>query len=126
MLIVDTDILIDAARKIPEAVDYLEHTETTMGLAISAVTQMELLVGARDKQAQQTVRHFLARFTVIKLNASISDVAYDLLLKYRLSHGLAIADALIAATAIVTGQPLATKNLKDFRFIKGLTLQAYP
>ena len=126
MLIVDTDILIDAARRITEAVDYLEHTETTMGLAISAVTQMELLVGARDKQAQQIVRHFLARFTVIKLNASISDVAYDLLLKYRLSHGLAIADALIAATAIVTGQPLATKNYKDFRFIKGLTLQAYP
>ena len=126
MLIVDTDILIDAARKITEAVDYLERTETTMGLAISAVTQMELLVGARDKQSQQTVRHFLARFTVIKLNASISDVAYDLLLKYRLSHGLAIADALIAATVIVTAQPLATKNHKDFRFIKGLTLQAYP
>lgn len=126
MLIVDTDILIDAARRITEAVDYLEHTETTMGLAISAVTQMELLVGARDKQAQQIVRHFLARFTVIKLNASISDVAYDLLLKYRLSHGLAIADALIAATAIVTGQPLATKNHKDFRFIKGLALRAYP
>lgn len=77
MLIVDTDILIDAARKISEAVDYLERTETTMGLAISAVTQMELLVGARDKQSQQTVRHFFARFTVIKLNASISDVAYD-------------------------------------------------
>ena len=63
---------------------------------------------------------------MIKLNPSISDAAYDLLLNYRLSHGLAIADALIAASAIVTAQPLATKNRKDFRFIKGLKLQAYP
>ncbi len=126
MLIIDTDILIDAARKIPSAVDYLEQAETTTGLAISAVTQMELLVGARDKRAQRNIEQFLARFTLFKLNAAISDTAYDLLLKYRLSHGLAIADSLIAATAIVTAQPLATKNRKDFRFIKGLKLQAYP
>jgi len=126
MLIVDTDILIDAARKITAAVDYLEQAETATGLAISAVTQMELLVGARDKRAQQNIEQFLVRFAVIKLNSNISDTAYDLLLNYRLSHGLAIADSLIAATAIVTGQPLATKNRKDFRFIKGLKLQAYP
>ena len=126
MLIIDTDILIDASRKITDAVDFLEQAETATGLAISAVTQMELLVGARDKRSQQNVERFLARFTVLKLNGSISDAAYDLLLKYRLSHGLAIADALIAATAIVTAQPLATKNRKDFKFIKGLTLQAYP
>ena len=126
MLIVDTDILIDAGRKISQAVDYLEQAETESGLAISAVTQMELLVGARDKQAQRNIERFLTRFTVIKLNASITDRAYDLLIRYRLSHGLAIADALIAATAMVTIQPLATKNQKDFRFIKGLTLRSYP
>jgi predicted nucleic acid-binding protein len=126
MLMVDTDILIDAGRNISQAVDYLERLEQESGLAISAVTQMELLVGARDKRAQRDIERFLDRFTMIRLNEAITDAAYGLLLRYRLSHGLAIADALIAATAVVTAQPFATKNRKDFKFIKGLTLHAYP
>ena len=63
---------------------------------------------------------------MIKINDGITDTAYALLVRYRLSHGLAIADSLIAATAIVTAQPFATKNLKDFKFIKGLALRPYP
>ena len=126
MLIVDTDILIDAGRKISQAVQYLEQAEAESGLAVSAITQMELLVGARDKQAQIVVERFLLRFTVVKLNPGITDIACELLLQYRLSHGLAIPDALIAATAITTTYPFVTKNQKDFKFIKGLTLRAYP
>jgi hypothetical protein len=126
MLIVDTDILIDAGRNISQAVDYLEQAEREFGLAISAVTQMELLVGARNKRAQRNIERFLARFSVVKINEGITDTAHALLLRYRLSHGLEIADALIAATAIVTAQPFATKNLKDFKFIKGLALRPYP
>ncbi|RIK44584.1 MAG: hypothetical protein DCC55_02120 [Chloroflexi bacterium] len=45
---------------------------------------------------------------------------------FLLSHGLLIPDALIAATAIVINEPLATKNHRDYRFITGLTLSAYP
>ena len=43
---------------------------------------------------------------------------------FKLSHGLAIADSLIAATAIETKLKLFTYNLKDFRFINDLIL--YP
>lgn len=126
VLIVDTDILIDAGRNIGQAVGFLELAEKDSGLAISAVTQMELLVGARDRRAQRDIEHFVARFSVIKLNEEITDTAHALLLRYRLSHGLAIADALIAATAIVTAQPFVTKNFGDFRFIDGLVLRPYP
>ena len=80
---------------------------------------------ARHMSASSVKKSGRFLLTVLKLNGSISEV-HDLLLKDRLSHGLAIADALIAATAIVTAQPLATKKRKDFKFIKGLTLQAYP
>ncbi|MCQ3975644.1 MAG: type II toxin-antitoxin system VapC family toxin, partial [Anaerolineae bacterium] len=57
---------------------------------------------------------------------TISDVAVDLLRRYRLSHGLLIADALIAATALSLDTPLVTKNQRDCRFIAGLRLLAYP
>lgn len=49
-----------------------------------------------------------------------------LLQQYRLSHGLLIADALIAATATETGIPLISKNQRDYRFIEGLQLLPYP
>ncbi len=39
-----------------------------------------------------------------------------LLRRYRLSHGLLLADALIAATALVEGMPLVSKNQRDYRW----------
>lgn len=42
--------------------------------------------------------------------------------KNHLSHGLAIPDALIAATSLETGLRLFTYNVRDFKFIKGLNL----
>jgi predicted nucleic acid-binding protein len=46
--------------------------------------------------------------------------------QYRLSHGLLIPDALIAATAINFNIPLLTKNQSDYRFIKEVNLLPYP
>lgn len=59
---------------------------------------------------------------VIPLEPAISDKAVELLKRFRLSHGLLIPDSLIAATDLVTGSPLATKNRSDFHFIDGLEL----
>jgi predicted nucleic acid-binding protein len=72
------------------------------------------------------VERFLLRFQIIPLNEQMSDTAVDLLRRYRLSHGLLIADALIAATLLVLKEPLLTKNQRDYRFIAGLTLLPYP
>lgn len=47
--IVDTDILIDAARQVREAVDCLQQIERSSALAVSVITQMELFVGCRNK-----------------------------------------------------------------------------
>ena len=120
LTIVDTDILIDAGRKAAEAVLYLERTEQKAIIGISLITQMELMVGCRNKSELNLLEKFLRRFEVISLNESISSKGVDLLRQYRLSHGLLIADSLIAATAITIPAPLATKNHQDYRFIKGL------
>lgn len=126
LVIVDTDVVVEAGRDIREAVTCLEQIERQASLAISVVSQMELIIGCRNKTELRTLDKFLSRFQVVKLNERISDVAVDLLRRYRLSHGLLIADALIAATALLQGIPLVTKNERDYRFIAELRLLPYP
>lgn len=125
LVVVDTDILIDAGHEIQGAVDYLQNAERDSTLAISAITKMELMVGCRNKAELRIVEQFLTRFRLIKLDEIITDTAIDLLQHYRLSHGLLIPDALIAATALSHKAALASKNQKDYRFIDGLNFLAY-
>jgi predicted nucleic acid-binding protein len=126
LTIIDTDVLIDAALQISKAIDCLDGLEQNSMLAISVITQMELFVGCRNKTELGNTKRFLQRFQVLKLSDPISDKAIGLLLQYRLSHGLAIPDALIAATAITSNQPFISKNQRDYRFISGLRLLPYP
>ncbi len=125
-VVVDTDILIDASRAVGEAIACLDQVEERSTLAVSAVTEMELIVGCRDKAELRALDKFLDRFQVISLNERMSDAAVDLLRRYRLSHGLLIADAFIAASALVLDTPLLSKNQRDYRFIAGLNLLRYP
>lgn len=87
---------------------------------------MELIVGCRNKTELRTLERFLSRFRVMGLNERISDTAIELLRRYRLSHGLLIADALIAATALSAEESFVTKNQRDYRFIEGFDLISYP
>ncbi len=126
MLIVDTDILIDAGRNVYEAVDCLQQIEQRFSVAVSSVTQMELIIGCRNKNELRSLEQFIERFHIINLDEKISDTAIDLLKQYRLSHGLLIADALIAATAIISDLSFVSKNQGDYRFIEDLQLLPYP
>ncbi len=125
LTLLDSDILIDAGRGIKDAIEYVERIEMESTLAIGTVTQMELIVGCHNKAELRNVEQFLKRFKVIKLSEQISDVAVDLLRRYRLSHGLLMPDALIAATAISLDISFATKNQRDYRFIEELRLLPY-
>ncbi|GAK60193.1 hypothetical protein U27_00084 [Candidatus Vecturithrix granuli] len=125
-MLIDTDVLIDVSRDIAQAVNCLQEIEPYTTLMISAVTHMELLVGCRNARERQELERFLLRFQVIALNDRISTCAVELLQQYRLSHGILIPDALIAATALVFDLPFLTKNQRDYRFIEGLSLLSYP
>lgn len=83
--IVDTDILIDVARGDSDAADCLLRLEKISPLAVSAVTQMELIVGCRNKKEMQDLEKFLHRFQALKITDQISDCAVDLLQQYFLS-----------------------------------------
>ncbi|MCA9974619.1 MAG: type II toxin-antitoxin system VapC family toxin [Anaerolineales bacterium] len=125
-ILIDTDILIDVGRNVETAVSYLENIQSHSHLAISAITQMELIIGCRNKTELQELEQFLRRFALLHMNESISAQATTLLQQYRLSHGLLIADALIAATAIIHNLPFVSKNQRDYRFIANLDLLRYP
>ena len=125
-LIVDTDILIDVGRNNKIAVDCIKNYEQSSNLHISSVTQMELIVGCRNKNELKELNKFLERFTIIHLSEDISLKAIELLKIYRQSHGILIPDALIAGTALSFDIPFISKNQKDYRFITGLELLPYP
>jgi predicted nucleic acid-binding protein len=83
---------------------------------------MELITGYRNSAELRRLRLFLERFEIRGLSATIGETAVELLYQYRLSHGLLLADALIAATALECGETLYTKNMRHFRMITGLTV----
>lgn len=126
LVVVDTDILIDVSRGLSEAIECLDQIEQQLALGVSVVTEMELLVGCRGKSELRTLDSFLKRFQVIGLDERMNDAAVKLLRRYHLSHGLLIADAFIAATAIVIDILLVSKNQRDYRFIADLNLLPYP
>ena len=125
-ILVDTDILIDVANNDATAKTRLTLESQESSLMVSAVTIMELVVGCRNKSEVQTLNRFLSKFQKMEITSQISDRATQLMQEYFLSHGLLIADALIAATAIENEIPLLTKNQGDFRFIKALHFLSYP
>lgn len=124
-ILVDSDILIDVSRGILNAVQILQELEQNHILAISVIAQLELMVGCRNKNEFNHLKRFLERFKVIHLSEAVSSKAVRLFEEYRLSHGVLIADMLIASTAIIYDIPLISKNQKDYIFIKELELLKY-
>lgn len=74
LLMVDTDILIDVGRNLPEAISFLEKAESESELAISAITKMELLVGCRNKTELNKLEKFLERFRLATLLLNCYDI----------------------------------------------------
>jgi predicted nucleic acid-binding protein len=100
LLLIDTDVLIDYSRGIEKTKGFLKALESDHILAISVVTQLELMVGCENKTDLKSLQKFLSNFEIIQLSKSTSEIAVDLFKKYRLSHGVLIPDMLIASTAL--------------------------
>lgn len=59
------------------------------------------------------------------ITPAISELAVELIDRLALSHGLRLADALIAATAIAHQSILLTANVKHFSAVDGLTIEPF-
>jgi predicted nucleic acid-binding protein len=91
-------------------------------IALSAITVMELLQGMGNKNELAQMKKRIKFYDVVQIDSTISVKAIELIESYRLSHGLQIPDAIIAATSIVYQIPLHTYNLKDFDFIPEIAI----
>ncbi|MBP9164374.1 MAG: type II toxin-antitoxin system VapC family toxin [Leptospiraceae bacterium] len=121
MILCDTDILIEYLKDNSEICSKLEHLGDE-NLSISIITYAELIRGAFNKTEQAKIKKQIKSITVISLSDGISNQFQRILDLYTLSHKISIPDALIAATAIASDLHLFTRNVKDFRFIKGISM----
>lgn len=88
---------------------------------------MELLQGVRSKLEARQIRQSLRQlqFRILPLSEPIGATAASIIEQHTLTHGIQLADALIAATAVETGRPLCTANVKRFRLIGSLSRVAF-
>jgi predicted nucleic acid-binding protein len=75
--LIDTDILIDVTRGIEPSIRLLQTCAEQSQPAISVVTQLELLIGCRNKAELQTIERFIARFEVQLIDPLISSRSID-------------------------------------------------
>jgi len=123
-MIFDTDVLIWFFRGDRKAAQLMESRPDR---AVSIISFMELLQGARSGAEIRVIRRFFPdhEFRVIPVNESISHLAATFMEEHALKDGLRVADALIAATARETVSVLATGNVPHFRTIAGLELKRF-
>jgi predicted nucleic acid-binding protein len=123
-MLIDSDVLIWMTRGHVSAITRLE---TIQPWRISAVTYIELAQGCRNKgELMQMKNGFAMQATkILPIDAAITQRAISLIDQYALSHGLQLADALIAATAIEHGLTLLTANAKHFSTVATLSIEVF-
>lgn len=114
-VLVDSDVLIEVTRardsKILERWTALSESESSV--FCSAISAAELWQGAFPAEHELLADLFRAMIC-IPVDAATGRKAGELLRKYRKSHGVELADALIAASAILSRAALWTRNRKHY------------
>ena len=125
MVVLDTNIIIDHLRqpkKKETALAKIAKQKPKEELAISMISVQELYEG-RSTRNEEKERYLLATIVPLQILLYTYEVA-QLAGKIArdLDRSIELADAAIAATAIVNGAQLFTLNKKDFQGIEGLEL----
>lgn len=118
--LVDANILIRLFKGGLDIQQLLESLEC----GIDTTIYVELIQGAKDFLEVVRIEKALKTFPLIHFSSSISERTIALIRTYSKSHGLLLADALIAATCLENNLKLITFNVRDFRFIKSLRVEA--
>jgi predicted nucleic acid-binding protein len=120
-VLLDSDILIDHLRGYEPARQYLKRFEAgEMQGYLSVITVAELSAGQMwQAQEEEKAQQLLALFTHLALDFAIAWRGGEI----RRQYHTRLADALIAATALIRHLPLSTRNFQHFTSIEGLRVE---
>lgn len=115
-MLADSNLLIYAAK--PEYAGLeawmAEHVEV-----VSAVSLVEVM--GYHLMTPGSLQLLTAMFAPLRVLYP-SPATFDLAVNLRQQRRMSLGDALIAATCLEHGEPLATANVDDFKWIAGLTV----
>ncbi len=94
----------------------------SLNAGIETIVYIECIQGSISNSDKRRIKGSLQKIKFYPLTNDIAQKAIELIDTYSNSHGLLLADAVIAATALEYDLTLITYNTKDFQFIKGLKL----
>jgi predicted nucleic acid-binding protein len=115
-VLLDSNIIIYAAEEGRERLqDWLE----ARAISASVICRIEVLgYAGLDETKKHWFADFFHKIPVHELTHNVVDAA----IRLRQQKRMGIADAIIAATALVRGLKLVTHNVEDFKHIKGLEI----
>jgi predicted nucleic acid-binding protein len=114
-VLVDSDILIEVSRgKNTDIVGkWMDLSNSDAAVLYSPVSVAELWAGARPNE-HDALNNLFRALTCAPVDQEAGHQAGTWLRKYRLSHGVGVADALIAAGAVANRAQLWTRNRKQY------------
>nr|WP_320014670.1 type II toxin-antitoxin system VapC family toxin [uncultured Desulfobacter sp.] len=114
----DTDVLIDFLRGYQQAIDFINTNASQ--IILSTIVIAELYAGVRGKQEITILNDFVSLFEVISMDSEIAKIGGLYKRDFGKSHGVGLADAIIAATCHSKNAQLKTLNIKHYPMIKNL------
>jgi len=114
----DTDLIIDYLRGNETAINFFDSFEGDFH--ISAISIAELYSGVKESQERRDLDYFISLFEVHPITKVIAIDAGALRQNWYKSHGMGLADALIAATADFNQMKLLSLNEKHFGMLNFL------
>jgi len=91
---------------------------------INHILLMELYIGAKNKQDLKEIKAKLQGFKLLETNQKVMNLSTQVIENFSLSHNAKIQDSIIASTCLINALPLATYNIKDFRYIPNLEIES--
>lgn len=118
LFLIDTDILVDFFRGYSKAVAYV-NTHFSH-IVLSSIVVAELYAGVKGKTELSALDNFVSLFRVIPVTSEIAKTGGLYKRDYGKSHGVGLADAIIAATCTTESVELKTLNIKHYPMLKSL------
>ncbi|MGB9253884.1 MAG: type II toxin-antitoxin system VapC family toxin [Candidatus Korobacteraceae bacterium] len=114
-VLLDCDILIEVSRGRDSEIltRWAVLAEAEDAILYSPVTEAELWAGVRPRE-YQALTDLLGSLVCVSIDKAIGRRAGEYLKRYGKSHGVELADALIASAAVLNEAKLWTRNRKHY------------